>query len=58
MNHALFLNVLIIAAIMVALVMLNNPLALLGLLLLRDMPFGLLAPPEPEEQSSAIGFID
>ena len=60
MTQALLLNIAIIAAIIVCLVCLNNPLALFGLLLLKELPYGLMIPPtgdEEEEQSNPIGFV-
>lgn len=65
MNHALILNIGILALIVVALAMTNNPLALLGIAFLREMPYGLLQQEdqsedddEPEEEvGRPIGFI-
>lgn len=63
MNETLILNVGIIAAIIVCLVVLHNPLALFGLLLLKELPYGLAmaqvsAPPDdPEPEGRPIGFI-
>lgn len=59
MNHALILNLAIVALVLVALVITMNPLALLGIALVRDMPFGLLQQGEPEEDEKGrpIGFV-
>lgn len=65
MNHALILNIGILVLIVVALAMTNNPLALLGIAFLREMPYGLLQQEdqsedddEPEEEvGRPIGFI-
>lgn len=57
MNQALFLNTLMILAIIVALVVLQNPLALFGLLLLKELPYGLLMKEQEEEESRPIGFV-
>jgi hypothetical protein len=61
MNHALILNLAIIGLIIVVLSITNNPLALLAIAFLRDMPYGLLAQDEEEEETDEkgrpIGFI-
>lgn len=62
MNHALVLNLAIIALILTALVITGNPLALLAIVLIRDMPYGLLQSDdededEEEEKSNPIGFV-
>jgi hypothetical protein len=63
MNQALLLNIAIVAAIIVCLVVLQNPLALFGLLLLKEMPYGLLASSQEDSESietdegSSIGFV-
>lgn len=65
MNHALILNIGILVLIVVALAMTNNPLVLLGIAFLREMPYGLLQQEdqsedddEPEEEvGRPIGFI-
>lgn len=59
MNHALILNLAIIGLIVVVLVITNNPLALLGIAFIRDMPYGLLAQEEEEEEEKGrpIGFV-
>jgi hypothetical protein len=59
MNHALILNLAIVALVLVALVITMNPLALLAIALVRDMPFGLLQQDEPEEDEKGrpIGFV-
>lgn len=60
MNHALILNLAIIGLIIVVLSITNNPLALLAIAFLRDMPYGLLAEDEEgetDEKGRPIGFI-
>jgi hypothetical protein len=63
MNQALLLNIAIVAAIIVCLVVLQNPLALFGLLLLKEMPYGLLTSSQEDSESvetdegSSIGFV-
>jgi len=59
MNHALILNLAIVALIVVVLLITNNPLALLGIAFIRDMPYGLLAQEEEEvdEKGRPIGFV-
>jgi hypothetical protein len=63
MNQALLLNIAIVAAIIVCLVALQNPLALFGLLLLKEMPYGLLASSQEDSESvetdegGSIGFV-
>lgn len=59
MNHALLLNLAIIGLIVVALILTSNPLALLGIAFIRDMPYGLLAQDEDEEKEKGrpIGFV-
>lgn len=62
MNHALVLNLAIIALIVAVLVVTSNPLALLGVAFIRDMPYGLLQTDdedesEDEEKSNPIGFV-
>lgn len=56
MNQALFLNLAIIAVILVTLVALQNPLALFGLLLLKELPYDLLMRGD-EEKADPIGFV-
>ena len=57
MNHALLLNLAILATIVIMTVITHNPLCLAGLITLREMPYGLLAPSEPEpDDSPRIGF--
>ena len=51
MNHALFLNCLIIAVVLVGIVVGHNPLFLVGLTFLQDMPYGLLAARQLDAQS-------
>jgi hypothetical protein len=59
MNHALLLNFAIIGLIVVALILTSNPLALLGIAFLREMPYGLLQQDEEEEEEKGrpIGFV-
>lgn len=65
MNHALILNIAILVLIVVALAMTNNPLVLLGIAFLKEMPYGLLQQDdEPQgeevmedESGRSIGFI-
>lgn len=59
MNHALYLNLAIVAAAIICMVVLHNPLGLFVLMLLKDLPYGLMLPAaeEPEEESKPIGFI-
>lgn len=59
MNHALLLNLAIIGLIVVALILTSNPLALLGIAFIRDMPYGLLAQDDEEEEEKGrpIGFV-
>lgn len=58
MNHALILNFLITVAVITALVITSNPTVLLGLLLLKEMPYGLLTmEPDEDEQGRPMGFV-
>lgn len=60
MTQALLLNIAIIAVIIICLVCLHNPLALFGLLLMKELPYGLMMLPpqeEEEEESKPMGFI-
>lgn len=60
MNHALALNFAILIIVGICLVALQNPLALFGLILLKDLPYGLMVKDdddEEEEESSPIGFV-
>lgn len=60
MNQALLLNLAIIAAAIVCMVVLNNPLGLFTLMLLKDLPYGLMLPQveeEEEDESKPIGFV-
>ena len=59
MNHALILNFMIFAAVMAALFVTSNPVVLLGLLMLKEMPYGLLTMSEDEEdeQGKPMGFV-
>lgn len=57
MTQALILNLAIIACVTAGMLVLQNPLALFGLLLLKEMPYGLLVPQEDEEEEGRpIGF--
>lgn len=58
MNHALLYNLAIIAAIIVCLVVLKNPLALFALLLLKELPYDLMVQSAGnEEDPNPIGFV-
>lgn len=59
MNHALLLNLAILALIAVVILTTGNALALLGIVFLKEMPYGLLAPDmgDDEEGGRPIGFI-
>jgi hypothetical protein len=59
MNHALILNLLIVGVVVLALAITSQPVVLLGLLMLRDMPYGLLAVEndDEEEEGKPMGFI-
>jgi hypothetical protein len=63
MTETLFLNFAIITAVIVCLVCLQNPLALFGLLLLKEMPYALMmqsmmqSSDDEEEESKPMGFI-
>jgi hypothetical protein len=65
MFHALFLNLAILGLIAFVIFLTSNPLALLGIVFLKDMPYGLLAQDDSEEEeendaaanSRKIGFI-
>ena len=65
MNHALILNIAILVLIVVALAMTNNPLVLLGIAFLKEMPYGLLQQDDEsqgeeameDESGRPIGFI-
>lgn len=56
MNQALLLNLAIIACVTAGMLFLQNPLALFGLLLLKELPYGLLVQQDDEEESKPIGF--
>ncbi|MFT4064300.1 hypothetical protein [Paraburkholderia sp.] len=59
MKHALILNLLIIAVVALALVLTSNPLAILALFMLRDLPYGLLVSrdhAQTENSEPSIGF--
>lgn len=63
MNHSLILNLAIIALIGVALWLTKDALVLMGLMFLKDMPYGLLADnlfgggDDDDGVSRPIGFI-
>lgn len=59
MNQALILNLAICVCAIVCLVVLNNPLGLFVLMLLKDLPYGLMLPvvADGEEESKPIGFV-
>lgn len=65
MNHALILNLAILAVVLIALFATMSPLVLLGIAFLREMPYGLLQSDEEvvsdededDEQSKPIGFV-
>lgn len=58
MNQALLLNLAIIACVIICMVVLHNPLGLVALMLLKDLPYGLLAPSSEEKpKPKPIGFI-
>lgn len=62
MKEAVFVNTLIILLVAFVILVTKNPLAMFALTLLRELPYGLIAPPEPEEpeepgyESRKIGF--
>lgn len=62
MNQAAFVNLLIVLVVIVGLVTLQNPLFILGLLFLRDLPYGLAMQAAQyhdegdDEDSRPIGF--
>lgn len=57
MNHALIINLAIIAVVVLALILTLNPMCLFGLFLLREMPYGLLQREPEEEEGRPIGFV-
>lgn len=59
MNHALILNIAIVLLIAFVIWLTSNPLALIGIVFLKEMPYGLLAQDddEEEEKSNPIGFV-
>lgn len=59
MLHALILNALILIVIAVALYLTSNPLVLMCLLLLKEMPYGLMVKDEEDEEDEEkpMGFI-
>jgi hypothetical protein len=58
MNQAFGLNTMIILLIVIGIFATSNPLFILGLLFLRDLPYGLVASESDnqEEESKPIGF--
>ena len=50
MKEALIINVLILLLIGLIIAITSNPLAILCVLLLRDMPYGLIAPDEDGDE--------
>jgi hypothetical protein len=57
MKHALFLNLMILALILAVVWVTGRGEPLIALVLLRDMPFGLLMQQPPEEDDDPkIGF--
>lgn len=59
MIHALILNLAILGLIAGVIVVTGDPLALLGIVFLKEMPYGLLAQDmeDEEEESKKIGFV-
>ena len=57
MNHAILLNIAIIILVGLALFLTSQPLVLLCLMFLKEMPYGLLAGDDEEDESKPIGFI-
>ena len=59
MIYALILNIAILGLIAFVIWLTANPLALIGIVFLKEMPFGLLVPPDSDidEQGRPIGFI-
>lgn len=60
MTHALIFNALILAVIAFALYVTSNPLVLMCLLLLKEMPYGLMVADEDDdddEEGKPIGFV-
>lgn len=57
MGYAIALNLLIIAFLSAALYLTSNPLVLFGLLLLKELPYGLLVPEDDEEEGKPMGFV-
>ncbi|MDR9847039.1 hypothetical protein [Herbaspirillum huttiense] len=57
MKHALIINLAIIALVGFTLWLTGNPMCLFGLLLLLDMPYGLLAQGgDEEDKPQGMGF--
>jgi hypothetical protein len=56
MNHALILNFLIICVTIIAMFVLNNPLALFCLLFIKELPYGLDDGDDTDAQGSPMGF--
>ena len=58
MNHALLLNIAIILVVGFSLAITSNPMVLLILLLLKEMPYALLTMDEDEDdESKPMGFV-
>ncbi|OYV36829.1 MAG: hypothetical protein B7Z80_14510 [Rhodospirillales bacterium 20-64-7] len=59
MPYAAIINVLILICILVTLVVLKNPLGLLAILVLPNMPYGLMADKSDDEddEGNPIGFV-
>ena len=58
MNQALILNLAIIAVAVGGMIGLNEPLALLALFFMQDLPFGLLVRQQEEKPGRPIGFTN
>lgn len=61
MNHSLILNALVVILIGIAMFLTGDPMVLMCLFFLQDMPYGLLAQEDPDEieqeQSKPMRFI-
>lgn len=59
MKYALILNIAILGLIAFVIWLTSNPLALLGIVFLKEMPFGLMLQggEEDEEEGRPMGFI-
>jgi hypothetical protein len=57
MKHALTLNLMIVAAVLLAIVISHSPVPLFALFMLRELPYGLLvSQAEPDDGEPRIGF--